>query len=388
VKRIATLVLADATGTVLGALPPFEAREPWWQEVSDVVAAARELHGVDVTVLRLLTASQPAPPGGQVTYLAQVFAPVTVPLAPYAVDLSPSPLRAPWAVPGGPAASVQWASSSLPSGAVAVQMRIWNLSGIWRFDVDGAPVAWLKQVPVFLAHEPAVLTLVADVAPGLVPSVLATGDAGRTLLAHVPGEDRYGAGASFCAAVAGDLHPVQQYFATRQRALLDAGVPDRRLDHDRLARVAEPWLDHIDGLDDLLDELPARLAAIAACGLPDTLVHGDLHPGNVRATPDGRRVVIDWGDATIAHPAFDILRLTEHLGAAAPAVIAGWASCWRDAVPGCDPLTAVELIRPVAALRAAALYQDFVDHIEESEHPYHADDIPERLAAAGSTVGG
>ena len=34
-------------------------------------------------------------------------------------------------------------------------------------------------------------------------------------------------------------------------------------------------------LEALLAELPARVAAIADCGVPDTLVHGDFHSGNV-----------------------------------------------------------------------------------------------------------
>ncbi|GAA2538970.1 hypothetical protein GCM10010435_02810 [Winogradskya consettensis] len=394
--RIVTLVLTDTSGDVLGSLPPFELELPWWQETADVVDAVRDRHGLVVTVLRLLAATHPAPPGGEVTYLAQIDGAVDVALKPYEVDLHPSPLRAPWAVPGGPDASLEWALSLCPGDASAEQIRTWNLSAIWRIDVSGTPVAWLKQVPIFAAHEPAVLRLVDEVSPGLVPAVLATGAAGRSLLTHVPGEDRYGAGPDFCAAVARAFHPVQEHFATHVSALLDAGVPDRRLTYDRFARVAEPWLDHLDGLDDLLDELPARLAAIAACGLPDTLIHGDLHPGNVRSptapdqVPAGSGaagsgaadgvVIVDWADSAVGHPALDIVRLGAELPAGS--LIGEWAARWRAAVPGCDPETALELIRPVAALASAAKYQEFLDHIEESERPYHESDVPEMLLAA------
>lgn len=54
--RTVTLVLVDTAGAVLGALPPFDVELPWWQEVGDVVAAARARYGVDVQVLRLLSA--------------------------------------------------------------------------------------------------------------------------------------------------------------------------------------------------------------------------------------------------------------------------------------------------------------------------------------------
>ncbi|MFI5937239.1 phosphotransferase [Actinoplanes sp. NPDC051494] len=380
-NRIVTVVLADTSGEVLGALPAFETEVPWWQEVGDVVSAVRARHGLDVTVLRLLGAGHEAPPGGPVTYLAQVAGPVTVALTPFTTDASPDPSRAPWAVPGGPAASMSWALSVLPDVA-ATQVRTWNLSALWRLEAGGQPVAWLKQIPAFLTPEPAVLRLVAGFAPALVPEVLATGDEGRSLLTHVPGEDGYGAGTAFRAGIAADLHPVQDHFAGRLGELLRAGVPDRRAGLDRITRAAAPWLDHVRGLDDLLDELPARLAAVAACGLPPTLVHGDLHPGNVRARPDGSRVIVDWGDSFVGDPAFDILRLTEDVPAEAPELISGWAARWRESVPGCDPQTAVELIRPVARLRAAAQYQDFLDHIEDAERPYHENDVPECLHAA------
>jgi hypothetical protein len=380
-----TLVLVDATGALLGALPPLDLELPWWQEAGDVVAAARAQHGVDVQVLRLLSADRPHPPGGDLTYLAQVFEPVATALAPADVDLAPHPLRAPYAVPGGPAASVAWALAATGrDDLTAVQQRTWNLSMIWRLDAPDGPVAWLKQVPAMFAQEPAVLALVGGFAPGLVPTVLHTGAPGRMLLAHVPGEDRYGAGAGFCAAVAQDWHPVQAYFAGRIDDLLTAGVPDRRFDADRFARVAEPFLDRIDGLDALLGELPARFAAIGECGLPDTLVHGDLHPGNVRADGD-TRVIVDWGDATVAHAAYDILRLTEGLDE--PGTVLGpWARRWRADLPGCAPERAADLLRPLAQLRAAAAYADFLDRIEPAERPYHEADVPALLSAAVATA--
>ncbi|WP_067502994.1 phosphotransferase family protein [Actinoplanes sp. TFC3] len=379
-NRIVTLVLVDAAGTVLGALPPFETPVPWWQESADLVAEARHRHGVEVSILRLLSSSHPAPPGGKITYLAQVDTPVRTELTPVDLRLDDEPLRAPWVVPDGPQASVRWALQHLPPGAQPVQRRTWNLSSIWRFDLGGRPVAWLKQVPAFFAHEPGLLTLLASHTRLAVPEVLAVGDAGRMLLAHIPGEDQYGAGADFRAEVARDLHPVQEHFATRTDTLRQAGLPDRRLDPSRLTRVAEPWLEHIDGLDDLLDEIPARLAAIAACGLPDTLVHGDLHPGNVRAQPGGPRTIIDWGDAGIGHPASDMIRLTG--GIAGRAVLDAWAQRWQASVPGSEPLAALELIRPVTALHQAVTYQHLLDHIEPAEHPYHAADVPRCLSEA------
>jgi hypothetical protein len=384
--RTVTLVLLDAAGGLLGALPPFDVDVPWWQEAGVVVDGARARHGIDVQVLRLLHADRPHPPGGHVTYLAQTGDRPPPGLSPADVDLSPHPNRAAYAEPGGPAASAAWAVDALAAlgtpGAVAVQQRTWNLSGIWRLDVDGAPVAWLKQVPAFFAHEAAVLGLIAGVSPGLAPPLLAAGPDGRMLLANAPGEDRYGAGADFRALIAADVHPVQAHFVGRAGELLAAGVPDRRDLGPWLAAAASAYRNRIPGLANLLDRLPQRLAAVAACGMPDTLVHGDLHPGNVRS--DGTtRVLMDWGDATVGHPALDILRLTGDLpDAEAEPLIAAWTERWRATAPGCDPGRAVDLMRPVVALSGAAVYAGFLDRIEPSEWPYHADDVPAALTAA------
>jgi len=168
--------------------------------------------------------------------------------------------------------------------------------------------------------------------------------------------------------------------------LLATGMPDARLTVEQFARVAEPYLDTIEGLGELIENLPQRLAAIAACGVPDTLVHGDLHPGNVRVDGDVL-VIMDWGDAVVGHPAYDILRLTEDLPAAdADALVAAWVERWRSTTAGSDPAQAVELMRPIAELRGAVVYSGFLANIETAERPYHEADVPARLTAAAAAA--
>ncbi|SBT52435.1 phosphotransferase family protein [Micromonospora auratinigra] len=384
-SRTVTLALVDSAGTPLGALPSFGVPEPWWQEVGSIVDGARRRYGVEVSVLRLLTADRAAPPGGCVSYLAEVGAPPRVPLAPVTVDLAPQPRRAPWAQPGGPARSLAWAKRELDRLGRPVtgvnQQRSWNLSAIWRLDGPQGS-AWLKQVPAFFRHEAAVLRWLATATPDLAPTLLAADDTGRILLDHIPGDDRYAADQAERAAIAADQHTVQRRAIGDADALVAAGVPDLR--GPTLAR----WIrDRLAGHDtsvvaDLLADLDARMDRVRACGLPDTLVHGDLHPGNVRG--DGRsRTIIDWGDAFVGHPAFDILELTEGLDEIDTApLVAAWAARWRAERPDSDPERAVDLLRPVAALRLAAVYAMFLANIEPSEHPYHRDDVPACLERA------
>jgi hypothetical protein len=319
-----------------------------------------------------------------VTYLAQVDGdPPAGLVTPVEVDLSPHPHRAAYAQPGGPAASLRWAGEALAAlgrGPVlaATQQRTWNLSTIWSLRTGDGPV-WLKQVPSFFAHEPAVLRWIAGIGYGhLVPRVLADRD-GRMLLGHVDGDDLHGAGLDVRTAVVADLHPIQRVAAGRVEELLRLGVPDRR--SPRLVEALRELVARHGRSDPRLDCLAAgldeRMARAAACGVPETLLHGDLHPGNVRGdgSAAGGRVVIDWGDSCLTHPAFDILRMAEGLAEDdARALVDAWAAPWR--ADGADPERALELLRPVAALRNAAAYADFLDHIEPDEHPYHAGDVP------------
>jgi hypothetical protein len=395
VSRTVTLILVDSTGEPLGALAPFEVASPWWPEVADVVTEARRRYGLDVTVLRLLAADRPAPPGGAVSYLAEVSGAIPngrsrVPLSPTNVDLAPHPRRAAYAEPGGPAVTLAWARSALQrlgrgTPTTVTQERTWNLSAIWRLR-DHVGTVWLKQVPPFFGHEAAVLSWLGANSDAAAPNLLAADDQGRSLLDHIPGEDCFGAGPSAREAMIAQLHAAQTRAAGAVDDLIALGVPDLR--GERLATlvraVAERHGAAISGITALVAGLDERLSAVRRCGLPDTLVHGDFHPGNVRG--DGRRtVILDWGDCFIGHPVFDALRMVGDLeGGTARDLLDIWVRQWQQTVPGCDPATAVDLLRPVAALHSAATYAAFVDRIEPTEWPYHVADVPDWLHRAAA----
>jgi aminoglycoside phosphotransferase (APT) family kinase protein len=432
--RTVTLVIAGPDGEPTGELPPFEVPTPWWQDVAGFAEAAGL---ADVQVLRLLGADRPRPPGGHVTYLAQISeksdlgeagatgspagkgtgvspagkGTAVLPAGKRAASSPPArkrasssrgalsppstpelpPGRPAYALPGGPAESVEWATTVLGNLVTAHQVRTWNLSAVWRLDdARGNPVAWLKQVPEFFAHEAETIRLVSKLAPALVPYVIVAGAEGRILMRHVPGDDAYGAGPQLREHILAAWHPVQAGFVRfltdeDRRRTIEATIPDGRLSAEALVKVATPYLDTIDGLRELIDGLPARLAAVRDCGMPDTVVHGDLHVGNVRADGTGRCTIIDWGDSFLGHPAFDLLRLVGDLDDPGP-LIDQWAYRWKQTVPGSDPDRAVQLLRPVAPLREAAVYAAFLDAIEPSEWPYHSADVPASLGRAASMV--
>ncbi len=404
--RHVTLVLCLSTGEVVGATPEFVVEVPWWQEVGPVVEAARSAFGLDVRILRILDGPDwYGPPAcGQLTYLAEIDRP---PAAGSPVLLTgwtgpdpvvDHPLRQLWARPGGPSADLSWATQALSRLGISLsgrpeQMRSWNLSSIWRLPTDSGQV-WLKVVPPFFAHEAALLTALDGEA---VPTVLAM-EPTRMLLADAPGIDQYDADPDAQLTMVRLLVELQTRWVSGAPVLLELGVPDLRGSAliGPIEDVVERRADALTAperrvVEELVAGLPTRFAAIADCGLPDTLVHGDFHLGNIKGDPSGRAggfTILDWGDSGVGNPMLDQLAFGRFLAARdRSAAAAEWARLWRSAAPHSDPERAVELLRPVTALREAAVYQRFLDNIEPAEHRYHDGDPADQLrrAAAGGT---
>jgi aminoglycoside phosphotransferase (APT) family kinase protein len=209
------------------------------------------------------------------------------------------------------------------------------------------------------------------------------------LLAELPGEDGYTAPLEARRQLIDLLIEMQVSTIDRIGELEAAGVPDKRW--GRLLEAAE----HVVLLrapDDkvlrrLLDGSAERVAAIEECGLPYVLVHGDAHSGNARIGPGADPGIwFDWGDCRVGHPILDVAVLlrphTEH----ADELIAHWLDGWERSLPGADAHRAWQLVRPLAALGNAVVYQGFLDGIEASERPYHAGDVLPCLAEAADAA--
>ena len=393
VDRLVTLVLVRSDGTVLGALPTFTATTPWWPEVAEVVETCRAIHGIDVTILRLLDVADFDPRGGmggRVTYVAELHGAAPAAITPWIAPLPDDPLRARWARPGGPARDVAWADEQLiaagrPRERPAVQMKTWNLSSIWRLPTAHGDV-WLKAVPPFFAHEGAVIHALA--APTL-PPLIAFDELGRTLLEDVRGVDQYEAPTDRHAVMIDALVALQAGAVGRVEEILAAGAPDWRAAPFGVAAAdvverggSELRADERRVLDRLLAGLDDRFRALAECGIPDTFVHGDFHTGNVRWTETGP-VIFDWGDCGIGNPLLDLPPFDRNLDAEhRPAARARWIEQWTAHAPGSDAANAVALIEPIATLRLAIIYQRFLDGIELTERRYHEADVPQQLRDA------
>jgi hypothetical protein len=364
---------------------------PWWQDVEPVVRAARDHHAVDVTILRLLDAELEQPHGGRVTYLAEVAEPVRA--QPWVGVLDDHPRRQAFARPGGPAADIAWARAILTERglrptAPPTQVRTWNLSSLWRMPVEGQTV-WLKVVPHFFAHEGALLDLMAG---ARVPTVLSH-DSRRMLLAEVAGKDLYFAELPLLRDMVNLLVELQRLWNDRVEELLALGLPNWRAPAlgAAIAEVVERTRDEVPAEDratlaDFVRGLPGRFDDVAACGVRETLVHGDFHPGNFRG--DERTLtLLDWGDSGVGHPLLDQSAFLDRVpSGAVGAVQAHWLQQWSEAVPGSDPARASFLLAPVAAARQAVIYRTFLDNIEPSEQPYHRADPAQWLIRTAALV--
>jgi hypothetical protein len=385
------MVLVTPDGEIVGALPPFPVASPWWQDAEPVVSAAREHYDVDLTVLRLLDTELPIPHGGTVTYLAEVAHPTSA--ERWEGTLDDHPLRMTWARPGGPGADLAWAEARLAERGLrrigpAHQVRSWNLSSLWRLPVQGQ-TAWLKVVAPFFIHEGPILERLQG---QRVPTLIAH-HGPRLLLAEIPGQDLYHAAPSQLLEMVSLLVALQRDWMDGTDELLSLGLPDWRAPAltpaiGRLIDSIGPELTPDDRvtLEAFVMSLAGRFKRVADCGLPDTLVHGDFHPGNFRGD-DASLVLLDWGDCGVGHPLLDEPAFLDGVPPeAADAVRSHWHAAWARALPGSDPGQASRLLRPVAAARQALIYQKFLDGIEPSERPYHAADPADRLRRTAELI--
>ncbi|WP_307835395.1 aminoglycoside phosphotransferase family protein [Streptomyces adelaidensis] len=367
----------------LGVTGPFPVDVPWWAEVEPVIGRLERVLGAPVLVLRLLeVAGGEGGRDGHVTYHVEALEPPRPgvleqrPVDQRLLDADDS-LRAPWARADGLRELLGWAARTLaalgrPVTGPVEQRRTWNLAGLFRLPTEQGTV-WLKATPGFASDEAMLIAAFAQADRGLVPTVLAAGE-GRMLLEHIPGEDCWGADAATVEAGV-------RRFVAAQAALTGRRPPGLRDRRDRVLReLVRELLDRGVKLD-ITDkeratarEVADRWASLAACGLPDTVVHADFHPGNWRS--DGRPpVVMDFADAHWGNPVLDCLRLCDFLPEAVRSTtVRTWVDAWKAHVPASDPARALALAEPLAHLSYAVRYQEFLDDIEASERPYHESD--------------
>jgi hypothetical protein len=212
----------------------------------------------------------------------------------------------------------EWLRRHVQPRAVAVEKEMpWATT--WRIET-AADVVFFKACGAVQAFEPRLTGLVFARNPLLVVDVLAHDDERHWLLTRDAGVPLavYGNPPEPWLDVLPRYAELQVGEAAHADDHVAHGVPDLRL-----AALPERF-EWMLGCPLPLDEAElaalrgcgARVAAacaeLAAAGIAESVQHDDLHMGNV-AERDGVWRIMDWGDASIAHPFFSLLATFVHL---------------------------------------------------------------------------
>ena len=281
-----------------------------------------------------------------------------------------------WSRPGWHAEAVDWISSQVEIlgyrriGDIR-QRKVWGLSAILEVPTDQGTLFFKEacRSPLF-ADEPAVISALAGLFPGMVPLPLAVESQRRWMLLSDFGDDllRGNSDIRVWEGVAGCFARLQMDSAAHLDRLLSSGclLEDADalsdLDAGEAARVRA-----------LAPELKAMCARLGELAVPQTLVHGDLNAGKV-ALADGRCVFFDWTDACIAHPFFDLVTLLienpDHgerlpdVPSARERLIEAYLGEWSAYAPMDSLQEAWALAQPLGWLHQAISYQYLLRTLE------------------------
>jgi hypothetical protein len=199
--------------------------------------------------------------------------------------------------------------------------RVW--SSTIRFETTEGRV-WFKVNANGTAYEPALVTLLGELRPGLAPEVLAHDDVrawsltrdGGPVLRSIAGPDELW---EYWGRLLPRYAEAQLALAEHKHRLLTTGIPDRgpaqlpveyrRLLDELAARPTENGglaREEASALENLLPLYDDRCAELAASPMLDSLQHDDLHSNNLCWPGEPGDLssvrIIDWGDASVGHP--------------------------------------------------------------------------------------
>ncbi|MEV6272573.1 aminoglycoside phosphotransferase family protein [Kribbella sp. NPDC051936] len=377
----ATAVVARPSDQAVLMLPsglPRVARPDdfWFPDVESVLEALRDEHGVEAVVLTCLS-------DDPLTYLMLLSGeppagarwvhdhPVT------ASDLPD------WSRPEWFGEAPRWIAEGVKATGPWAQVKSWGLSNVLRIPTAGGDVYFkaLSQastepdvLPFLFANEPQFLQRASTDRPGEVPAPIAIDEQRAWMLlpdlgSPLAGEDDI---AVWIDAVRNHAR-LQRSYATEPDRLLEYSCADRRL------AVLDAELDHLlapnaltEGLDpteraklpDRAKQLRAAIAELAAIGVPETLLHGDLHPRNL-AVRDGQVLAFDWTDAALAHPFLDLVTFVEKSSplSSDPRVRDAYLAEWEEYAAPADLRRALTLAEELGTLYQTITYLHLVDHL-------------------------
>jgi hypothetical protein len=389
-------------------LPFCESKAPLEGRIGPLVQMLRDSLGAQVVVLRQIQSPENAsvyllenlrpgwtPPQGQWMGREELPAlPLAVPehrplLERWFVETDEGvpAIRNAWERPGWFTEAGGWMLDQLSRlGLTATgpveQYRTVSISCLLRVPTSAGALYLKTMLPIF-GHEPALVAALSELYPSRVPQVLATDLERRWFLMR-----EFHGGSLFSRK---EIEPweqtvrllarIQVECSQRTDWLLSLGCHDRRL--DRLAgQIDALFADtaaltptgseftpaEIDRLRDLAPRLKQICAELAAGPVPQSLVHGDLHGGNIAASDD-EVLIYDWTDGCVAHPFLDLITLIKpgclpEVPDAYTRLRAAYLEAWTACAPMDDLIPLFEQAQLLGLLHQAISYQGITNSVE------------------------
>jgi hypothetical protein len=375
----------------------------WFHDVDAPVRALREQLGIEAFVLScldnrpgetsyLMVSSGPIPADAQ--WVPSFDHPLVELARAHLGRPADSPVTPAWTRPGWYAEALPWideqlATAGTPRTGVPDQVRSWGLSNVLRCptakgDVYFKALAHSSTIrparpeasPLLFAHEPLLLQRLSEARPGEVPALIAIDEQRAWML--LPDLGRMLAQEPDLSVWTDALRRharLQRGFADHQEQLFSFSCVDRRL------AVLEGELDRLLGPNPATDRLEPRerrklprrakqlreaITELAAIGVPETLLHGDLHPRNL-AVRDGQVLAFDWTDAAVAHPFLDLVTFVEQRSPLStdPRVTDAYLAEWEAYATPAELRRALALAQELGALNQLMTSLNLCDHVAE-----------------------
>jgi hypothetical protein len=314
--------VGDSTGSMLAAL---RATGVPFAQVVNIQSLAEDDAGLTTIALAETEPVDDGPlPGYGWVPVETVAVAAIPPIAPalhrraLAVAMPVSAESARWFQPGWISDLDAWAKARLANlgrtvTAPPLVVHVGPIAAVLRFETT-AGAMYLKASIPFFAREATIMAALCAGTPAWVPDVVAADPAYGTLMEAMDGqllgdapEDTWDLGLR-------RLAELQLAWVGRSDTLLTAGAQDRPIAAlERLVGDLEPVHARLMAAEPgawpewaaVADGLAASCASLAASNIPDTLVHGDLHPGNIMVL-DGEARLFDWSDGAVSHPFVDL----------------------------------------------------------------------------------
>lgn len=343
-------------------------------ENNDSITKLKEGSWTDLETLRNLSLKIPEHKSIIEEYLTEIES-----------DNIPS-FRPPWAKRGWFDSASQWINKQLldlnyQQLSPVECIKSWGISCVLRVPTNSGNL-YLKEastLPLF-CNEPVVTNELKKLFPEHIPTVFSINSERQWMLLADFGEP---ISRSSSVNVKKDVYrllaQIQIKSVEHIDSLLNVGCLDRRLeklasqiddlfiDENTLLQLNQTEIQQLQALAPHLKNLCSQLADYK---IPQTLVHGDLHLGNVALYND-KYLLFDWTDSCIAHPFFDmfLFYFRRNYNSLSPvkAVRDEYLNQWTIYESKSRVLEAWKLAKPLCALHHGVTYQYISDCLETRE---------------------